>query len=222
MEKDNTTQTSNVVNIVDGKEMQNNTPIANNKIVRKFEIQVFDLDYEKDDTNPELRPVRTDKAVIIEATSKEELQSKLSLYKQCGQIAKIVREIDPPSAMTTQNSAPQVTLTPANAQTQQPQQAICNVDEKPICHVEKTINIRQTHCKPKYYKVGDIEIKDDNGKLYQKQWMRLTDSEASNLRIINDKNNSTVNLAGKHFEMKKWILVENNDDESTSLEDSLK
>lgn len=77
--------------------------------------------------------------------------------------------------------------------------------------------------KPKYYKVGDIEIKDDNGKIYQKQWMKLSDSEASNIRVVNDKNNALVNLNGKHIEMKRWILVETSDaDDSSQLEENLK
>ena len=77
--------------------------------------------------------------------------------------------------------------------------------------------------KSKYYKVGDIEIKDDNGKIYQKQWMKLSDSEASNIRVVNDKNNALVNLNGKHIEMKRWILVETSDaDDSSQLEENLK
>lgn len=52
--------------------------------------------------------------------------------------------------------------------------------------------------------------------------MKLTESEASNFRIINDKNNGIVSLAGKHIEMKKWILVENTaEDESTALEENM-
>jgi len=74
--------------------------------------------------------------------------------------------------------------------------------------------------KPRFFKVGDIEVKDDNGKIYEKQWMKLSDSEASNIRVINDKNNSLVNLAGKHIEMKKWVLVEDINEE-TDLEDNL-
>ena len=70
--------------------------------------------------------------------------------------------------------------------------------------------------KPKYYKVGDIEIKDDNGKIYQKQWMKLTNAEASNFRLVSDKNNAIANMNGKHLEMKKWVLVQNSEeDEST-------
>ena len=52
--------------------------------------------------------------------------------------------------------------------------------------------------------------------------MKLSESEMSNFRVINDKNNSIVNLNGKHLEMKKWVLVEKTDDDIESLEDNLK
>lgn len=52
--------------------------------------------------------------------------------------------------------------------------------------------------------------------------MKLTDNEAANFRVINDKNNSIMSLAGKHIEMKKWVLVENvDDDETSSLEENM-
>ena len=55
--------------------------------------------------------------------------------------------------------------------------------------------------------ITDIEIKDDNGKIYQKQWMKLTNTEASNFRLVSDKNNAIASSNGKHLEMKKWVLV---------------
>ena len=52
--------------------------------------------------------------------------------------------------------------------------------------------------------------------------MKLSETEAKNIRIVNDKTNAIVNLNGKHFEMMKWILVEDSEsDETTSLEESL-
>ena len=53
--------------------------------------------------------------------------------------------------------------------------------------------------------------------------MKLSDSEAANIRVINDKNNALVNLNGKHLEMKRWILVETSDsDDCSQLEENLK
>lgn len=62
--------------------------------------------------------------------------------------------------------------------------------------------------KPKFYRIGGIDIKNDNGVIYQKQWMRISDEEANNFRIVNDKNNMVVNLVGKHLEARRWVLVE--------------
>ena len=61
---------------------------------------------------------------------------------------------------------------------------------------------------PKYYKLGDIEIKNHNGVIYQKQWVKLTPYEASNFRVINSKTNKIVPLTGKSIEIKKWVMVE--------------
>ena len=53
--------------------------------------------------------------------------------------------------------------------------------------------------------------------------MQLSESEAKNIRIVNDKTNGIVNLKGKHIEMMKWVLVENSeDDETSSLDESAK
>lgn len=70
---------------------------------------------------------------------------------------------------------------------------------------KKSQQLYPTCTKPRFYKIGGIDIKDDNGVIYQKQWMRLTDEEVTNLRVVNDKNNAIVSLAGKHIEMKKWV-----------------
>ena len=63
---------------------------------------------------------------------------------------------------------------------------------------------------PSYFKVGGTECKMENGKVYQKQWMRLTDDEMQNYRLISDKNNKILPMAGKHLEMLKWVITEDN------------
>ena len=80
----------------------------------------------------------------------------------------------------------------------------------------------QQQSQPQYYRIGDIEIKIENGQSYQKQFVKLTESEARNIRIVDDKTNRVVNLNGKHIEMKKWILVQpSTTDEVDSLEQNL-
>lgn len=214
MEEENKTE------VAQPEQMQTQQPImaAPKQLVRKFELEVFEEDL---DTPSGWKKVRYDKPLIVEVTSPKELQDKLALYKDCGQMAKVVREIDPPTkeqiaaaqqqatlAVQQKMQAPIVQAAPQQVAIQQP---ILQAAPQPI----------QTR-KPKYYKVGDIEIKDDNGKIYQKQWMKLTNAEASNFRLVSDKNNAIANMNGKHLEMKKWVLVQNSEeDESTQLEESM-
>ena len=214
MEEENKTE------VAQPEQMQTQQPIiaAPKQLVRKFELEVFEEDL---DTPSGWKKVRYDKPLIVEVTSPKELQDKLALYKDCGQMAKVVREIDPPTkeqiaaaqqqatlAVQQKMQAPIVQAAPQQVTIQQP---ILQAAPQPI----------QAR-KPKYYKVGDIEIKDDNGKIYQKQWMKLTNAEASNFRLVSDKNNAIANMNGKHLEMKKWVLVQNSEeDESTQLEESM-
>ena len=80
--------------------------------------------------------------------------------------------------------------------------------------IEKTVKP-----KPKIVTIGDIEVKYDGDKVYQKQWMKLTPAEASNFRVVNDSNNKIFNLSGKHIEAKRWMLVE--EKASTSEDDAV-
>ena len=213
MEEGNNTE------VAQPEQMQTQQPMmaAPKPLVRKFELEVFEEDL---DTPSGWKKVRYDKPLIVEVTSPKELQDKLALYKDCGQMAKVVREIDPPTkeqivaqqqatlAVQLQMQAPIAQAAPQQAAPQQaaPQQAAPQqvAIQQPILQAApQPIQVR----KPKYYKVGDIEIKDDNGKIYQKQWMKLTDTEASNFRLVSDKNNAIANMNGKHLEMKKWVLV---------------
>ena len=214
MEEENKTEVAQPEQL----QTQQSIMTAPKQLVRKFELEVFEEDL---DTPSGWKKVRYDKPLIVEVTSPKELQDKLALYKDCGQMAKVVREIDPPTkqqiaaaqqqatlAVQQQMQAPIVQAAPQQVAIQQP---ILQAAPQPI----------QAR-KPKYYKVGDIEIKDDNGKIYQKQWMKLTNAEASNFRLVSDKNNAIASMNGKHLEMKKWVLVQNSEeDESTQLEESM-
>ena len=219
MEEENKTEVAQPEQL----QTQQSIMTAPKQLVRKFELEVFEEDL---DTPSGWKKVRYDKPLIVEVTSPKELQDKLALYKDCGQMAKVVREIDPPTkqqiaiaqqqaslAVQQQMQAPIAQAAPQQVATQQVaiQQPILQAAPQPI----------QAR-KPKYYKVGDIEIKDDNGKIYQKQWMKLTNAEASNFRLVSDKNNAIASMNGKHLEMKKWVLVQNSEeDESTQLEESM-
>ena len=184
----------------------------------KFFIELYD-EVVNDNDQVTYKKVKSDEPLSFEASSKQEVDSYLAKFKLCGQRAKIIKVIPPSNATPAPNSMPQA-ASPTSSQPISTSQPIQNTN--PIKIEELQTPVVRIAQPIKYYKVGDIDIKDDNGKLYQKQWMKLSDAEASNLRVINDKNNQLVNLTGKHFEMKKWILVENTADETSSLEDSLK
>ena len=193
------------------------------ELVRKFELAIYNEDVDAEG-NTKYKQVTFERPIIVEATSQKDLNEKLAMYKETGQLAKVVREIDPPSkeqieALIAQHKGIKApNLQKAVPSTQVETKSAAAPKPEPIEQV-----IQPVKTKPKYYKVGDIEIKDDNGKIYQKQWMKLSDSEAANIRLVNDKNNAIVNLNGKHFEMKRWILVETSDsDECTQLEENLK
>jgi len=59
-----------------------------------------------------------------------------------------------------------------------------------------------------YFKIGSIECKMENGKVYQKQWMRVSETEMANYRLISDKNNKILPMTGKHLEVLKWAISE--------------
>lgn len=171
---------------------------------KRFEVEIYDKisvgDPPYDKT--QLQKVFYEKPVIIEAASKKELDDFGVQLALCNQVFKIVRVLDDiPPAKPVQNIAPQQ-IQPNNIQNNTKQQAEQNVEKR----------------KPKFYKIGNIEIKDDNGKIYQKQWLKLTDEEMSNFRIVNNKNNAVVNLKDKSIEMKRWVLVENSEDTTSCLE----
>lgn len=220
MEEDNKTE------VAQPEHTQTQQPMiaASKPIVRKFELEVFEEDL---DTASGWKKVRYDKPLIVEVTSPKELQDKLALYKDCGQMAKVVREIDPPTKAQIAAAQQQAAQCMKQSQQQSEVQNLCNMSPAQFVRQGLPAQLQtapqpvQTR-KPKYYKVGDIEIKDDNGKIYQKQWMKLTDAEAANFRLVSDKNNAISNMNGKHLEMKKWVLVQNSEeDESTQLEESM-
>jgi hypothetical protein len=57
-----------------------------------------------------------------------------------------------------------------------------------------------------YFKAGPYEFKNENGKVYQKMWLPLTDEEMRNYRLISEKNGKVLPMEGKRIEMQKWVL----------------
>lgn len=75
-------------------------------------------------------------------------------------------------------------------QMQQPQQAV------------------QQNSQPSYFKVNGMECKMENGKVYQRQWTRITEEEMANYRMVSDKTNRIMPFDGKHLETMKWVCAE--------------
>lgn len=145
----------------------------------------------------------------------------------CDQRIKVIREIDPFVDEPTSSKAPTI---PPNNQAIPVQPTSSSVDSMPS---QQTIVIQTPVAatsplpvaveaakpKPKIVTIGDIEVKYDGDKVYQKQWMKLTPTEASNFRVVNGSNNKIVSLAGKHIEAKRWMLIE--EKASTSEDDAV-
>ena len=189
-------------------------PVAKEKparptIIRRFEVTLYEED-EDEHTGQIIRKiVNGGKPEIIEATSKADLDQKLQLYAMCGQ-KPVVKEIGQPKIIENGKVI-------SNEEFKQRMYG-----EEASSHVALPKK-EEKKLPPKIYKIGGIEIKNDNGKIFQKQWMQLSENEAKNIRVVNDKTNGIVSLKGKHIEMMKWVLVENSeDDEVSSLEESIK
>jgi len=179
--------------------------------LRKFELQIFNEDLQ-DDGTIQLKPEKTERAIIIEVATPDELKMALQQYRMCGQVAKIVREIDPPAMPQTQ----QVTVAPnipniSNAQYQPvafPSISTRNDDSEIVATPP------QPKTKPKIVTIGDMQVKYDGDKVYQRQWVKLNATEAANFRVVNDSSNKIVSMAGKHIEAKRWVRVEESSEDN--------
>lgn len=195
-----------------------NTPRAH-----KLEIQVYEADWEKADSNngqPIWKPVRGDpqldggRPTIVEVMDKKELAELQQQYKMCDQRFNVIREIDPfPWDEQQKPELVKHAVEPAKQEIVQPANAV------ELVNADSVVSAPQSLIAPKKVKIimiGDVEVKYDGDKVYQKQWIKLTASESANFRIVNDSNNKIFSLAGKHIEAKKWVQVE----ETTENDDS--
>ena len=198
--------------------MESETNNSTQQTKKKFEVEIYDKVSvgEPPYDRIELQKVMMEKPVIIEASSKKDLDEFGEKLELCQQTFKIIRVIEeqPVSKQNVSITKPQQNIPLTNNTVNVQPIVNSNIKERKVEICSEPI-IKKS--KPRFFKVGDIELKDDNGKIYQKQWIRLTDIEASNLRIINDKTNAIFNLNGKHIEMKKWILVDSTDEEQNDI-----
>ena len=182
-----------------------------------YEIEVFDKDLQ-DNGKVILRPRGRETAY---AASPQEL---INLFQMCDQHIKILREVQDESNSDESNLSQdsQITNTAPNqlsnvnqvkvgSNTTRELMSPSNIqmtDQNKNSSIKTPTPVSVQESPPKYYKLGDIEIKNHNGVIYQKQWVKLTPYEASNFRVINSKTNKIVPLTGKSIEIKKWVMVE--------------
>lgn len=156
---------------------------VSNKPKFKFDIDVYEID------DSSRAPERfTD----VEAESAESLAA---IYATCNQRIKVLRKTPIETPVPVESPAPIVEAQPRPPF--QPNQTITMFNDVPAKLIE-----------PKYVTVSGIKMKIMGDEVYQKQWIRATEDESKGIRLIIDKTNKLVNLEGKHFELEKWIKIE--------------
>lgn len=198
-------------------------------MVKKFDILVHDQDNNV--------PPKKESGVMAESP-----QALEAMYRMCGQNIEILRtysddecenygKFDLKKAMSEQEK-PNCTgklgngtgllkidakemenFTKSMCGATQTNEKVSDMVKKPTVSNQDLLN-KKLPSPPKFFQVGGIKCKMENGKLYQKQWMRLTDNEADEIRIVSDKNNKICPLTNKHIEILKWVLVEDEDKNS--------
>ena len=149
-----------------------------------IQMKTFDiLVYELDDNGNTIQK----KVDGVKASSAQEL---IMLYGAEGAKIKILREygdsqIQP--APTTSMPAPPLQQYAMPRQFQAPQQ----------------------HTPPKFFEIGGVKCKLEDGKMFQEQWVRV---DAAKYRLVVDATNKLVSMNGKHLEMLKWIQIEDEGD----------
>lgn len=155
--------------------------VSTGNTMKTYDIVVLELDDKGNRVQHEERGVKA-----------ENPSQLISLYKQCGQDIRILKEYPGPNAIASQ----------------QVKQSLPNEKKE---NNSQTVPIRNTNAAPQavsYFTVGGVQCKLENGKVFQKQWVKLLPQESTNIRVIADSNNKEINMNGKHIEMLKWISTD--------------
>lgn len=185
---------------------------------RRYEIEIFQADYEQSDAsgNPiaNWKKIVYEKPIIIEASCKEDLDELQRQYALCDQRFRIIRPLDPPANGVQMPSAQLPSTNPIKSNENQPNATPTSSSYASVNHDKQIQDTPKVEIKPRIISIGDIQLKYDGDKIYQKQWIKLSQAESANIRVVNDSNNKIVNLQGKHYEAKRWVLVEQNNNEN--------
>ena len=198
---------------------QTNKPVKRQSM-KKFDIIVYDEDL-KDDGTPIYTPHPENG---VTATSAKELRG---LYAACGQKIEIVREYDDNAKIDVQKNITQVNNDISSIiggkQIDLGQKAHESVNQqvpqqlKDAVHalfIEETTKKEKSKEPPRFFEIGGIKCKLEDGKMYQEQWVKV---DSSKYRLVADSTNKLVSMNGKHLETLKWVQLE---DDSSKGEDA--
>ena len=159
--------------------------------MKTFDRVVYEMDAKG---NPTQTPVNG-----LKASSAEELKS---LYAMTGSRIQIIREYGGEKSQ----SAP--------SQAKQPHAPIQQSAPQPRPPVQFPQKIPEQKQPPKFFDIGGVKCKLEDGKMFPEQWVRV---DSSKYRLVADATNKVVPMNGKHLEALKWVQIE---DEQGEIENA--
>lgn len=183
------------------KKKNMNLDVSSVDLTKSNDLQTFTPRYEytikifEEDGNG--KPITTIQKGI-KANSDAELKD---LYEMCQQKIQILekREINPSAAPLIEELYKQ----PNTLQPQQQSTSQYQAQSQSISAVQPVV---------KYFSAGGLDFKMVGQDVYQKQWIRATEKECEDIRIVSDSTNKIVALTDKHIELQRWVKVEDSTD----------
>jgi hypothetical protein len=157
----------------------------------------------------------------VHADSREEL---IKIYKACDQKITILREYSDPDSSNAIFMRPETSASNNSNCSQINIQPPQSTQHTSLPFIQDNLyhqNKAKINEPPRYFNIGGVECKMENGKIYQKQWMRILGTEAGNYRLISDSNNREVSMNGKHLEVLKWVLIEDENENNLATSNNL-
>lgn len=154
---------------------------------KQYDILVIDRDEDG---------VRQKQINGVFASSPQELKM---MYEMDGSKIQILREY--PS--TNANQQMPTTYVPLSSPT--PSQIPFPISSNSVVQQQMKFQQNTTEA-PKFFEIGGVKCKLENGRMYQEQWVRV---DSTKYRLIADSTNKVVSMNGKHLETLKWIQIEN-------------
>lgn len=179
---------------------QSSSEITNDQNMKKFDIVIF-----SDDEGRTSQRVENG----IFALNAQQLRS---IYEATGEKIQILREYQDPTPQPTNTVAPK-----------NPNPGVPEQNHKPETPPQPAVAQPQKPKKPtaKFFRICGTECKFEDNKIYQKQWVKILGNEASQYRLISDSTNKEISLNGKHLEMLKWVMVQDDPEQMSDLDMSI-